>query len=88
MKQEPIDILLSPLRRVLAHPSTSGLLLLFMVIVAMIWANSPWEAVYHHFWEVHFTIGFTGFALDKSLHHWINDVLLSISFFVVGLALK
>ncbi|MEM8966200.1 MAG: Na+/H+ antiporter NhaA [Bacteroidota bacterium] len=88
MKQEPIDILLSPLRRILAHPATSGLLLLFMVIVAMIWANSPWEAVYHHLWEVHFTIGFPGFALDKSLHHWINDGLMSIFFFVVGLEIK
>ncbi|MEZ4722381.1 MAG: Na+/H+ antiporter NhaA [Flavobacteriales bacterium] len=89
MKVEPIDkILLIPLSRFIKNSTTSGILLFASAIIALILANSPVKEAYHHFWELNFSIGFDEFVVSKSLHHWINDGLMSIFFFVVGLELK
>lgn len=66
-------------------------MLFVAVVVAMVWANSPWHESYHHLWESKFEIGFRAFGLTPvslSLHHWINDGLMAIFFFVVGLEIK
>ncbi|MFN3590151.1 MAG: Na+/H+ antiporter NhaA [Spirosomataceae bacterium] len=71
------------------HRSTSGGLVLFAsAFAAIVLANSPFQEAYHHFWEKTFTIGFEGSQLSKSLHHWINDGLMAVFFFVIGLELK
>jgi Na+:H+ antiporter, NhaA family len=84
----PIDQLLRPLRSLASHSSTTGILLFVMAVIAMIWANSPWSHSYHALWETHFAIKIGDFGLDKPLHHWINDGLMAIFFFVVGLEIK
>jgi NhaA family Na+:H+ antiporter len=66
----------------------SGIMLFSSALIALILANSPWSETYHHFWETPFTIGFGEHVLTKSLHHWINDGLMAVFFFVVGLELK
>ncbi|HNK69227.1 MAG TPA: Na+/H+ antiporter NhaA, partial [Flavobacteriales bacterium] len=58
------------------------------VVVAMFWANSPWGTGYHHLWENRIVLGSDQWRFDMSLHHWINDGLMAIFFFVVGLELK
>jgi len=65
-----------------------SVLLLLCAIVALIWANSPWRDVYEHVLQVKagFSWGDTVFKL--SLHHWINDGLMVLFFFVVGLEVK
>lgn len=66
-----------------------GILLFFSAVLAVILANSSWSSAFFHFWENDFSIGFNeSFVLKKSLLHWINDGLMSIFFFVVGLELK
>lgn len=70
------------------HESAGGIVLFLAVIIAMIWANSPWQETYHLVWNQHFTISFSQFKLEYNLHHWINDGLMAIFFFVVGLELK
>ncbi len=57
-------------------------------IVALVVMNSPWAQTYAHVWEI--KIGFTAgtFTLYKSLLHWINDGLMTIFFFVIGLEIK
>jgi len=74
--------------------AAGGILLVLASAVALIVANSPLYGVYEYFLNtVHFNIGFvgkdgTGFNLDKSVLHWVNDGLMVIFFFLVGLELK
>ena len=65
-----------------------GILLFAAALVAMVWANSGWADAYHHLWEHRVVIGFDRWKLDLDLHHWINDGLMAMFFFVVGLELK
>ncbi len=89
MKKDPIDRwLVNPMHRFLNNSAMSGIILFFAAFISLILSNSPWAEAFHHFWEVHFSIGFSGWHLSKSLHHWINDGLMAIFFFVVGLELK
>ena len=89
MRIDPIDkYLLDPISRFINNSTTSGILLFASAVVALILANSPLQHAYHHFWEHTFSIGFDNFTVSKSLHHWINDGLMSIFFFVIGLELK
>jgi NhaA family Na+:H+ antiporter len=79
---------LTPLEEFIHRQTTSGVLLMLCAITALILANSPWRESYHHLLEMPFTVGVEGFALSKSVHHWINDGLMALFFFVVGLELK
>ena len=67
---------------------TAGILLLLCATAAVAISNSPWRDAFHHFWETPFTVGFGAQPLGLSLHHWINDGLMSLFFFAVGLELK
>ncbi len=87
-ESSPIDRILEPVDNLLRNKPVSGILLFFAVLIALIWANSPFKESYHHLWEIHFKIQLGEFVLDKSLHHWINDGLMAIFFFVVGLEIK
>ncbi|MEZ5339047.1 MAG: Na+/H+ antiporter NhaA [bacterium] len=68
--------------------SASGILLLLCAIVALIWANSPAAESYHELWHHHLVIGLDQLNLRYDLHTWINDGLMVIFFFVVGLEIK
>lgn len=68
--------------------ASSGILMIAAAVVALVWANSPWRDLYFSLWEAHFVVGFADFRLDESLLHWINDGLMAIFFFVVGLEIK
>lgn len=80
--------IIDPIKQFVSNSTTSGIVLFSSAILALIIANSPIKESYHHFWEYHFTIGFDQHIISKSLHHWINDGLMAIFFFVVGLELK
>lgn len=68
--------------------TTPGLLLISGVIVALILANSPYAEAYHHFWEYELTLAINGFHLTQTLHEFVNDGLMAIFFFTVGLEIK
>ncbi len=68
--------------------STSGILLILMTVLALIISNSHFSNLYFDFWKINFTIGFENFSLTKPLILWINDGLMSIFFFHVGLEVK
>ncbi len=88
MRIEPIDRLVRPIERFMRAQATGGLLLLAAAVVAMVWANSPWKEAYHHLWHHTFAVRIDDRVLERNLHHWINDGLMAMFFFVVGLELK
>ena len=89
MRVDPIDkILVIPLTIFIHNSSTSGILLFAVAVLALLLANSPWEKAYHQFWEHTFSIGYDTYQVSQSLHYWINDGLMAIFFFVIGLELK
>ncbi|HYI14674.1 MAG TPA: Na+/H+ antiporter NhaA [Thermomicrobiales bacterium] len=72
-----------------SHTEASGGILLFIATVAaLIWANSAWSSEYFDFWHTEVTIQFGQFGMSMTLVHWINDGLMAIFFFVVGLEIK
>jgi NhaA family Na+:H+ antiporter len=79
---------LTQLQSFLHHAAAGGVLLLMAAIVALIWANSPWSDSYSDFWQTSITVGTPRFHLQETLGHWINDGLMAIFFFVVGLEIK
>lgn len=69
--------------------SLGGFILILCVIIALVWANSPFAESYHHIWhEINFGISLGDFEMKYSLHHWVNDGLMAIFFFTVGLEIK
>jgi len=78
-----------PVRDFLRIEAAGGLLLIVATIVALVWANSPWSHSYHELLETHisFHVGDV-LHLDEPLEAWINDALMAIFFFVVGLEIK
>ncbi len=79
---------LQPFQRFIATEAAGGIVLLAVTAVALVWANSPWSAAYHHLWETPVTIGAPGFGLTLPLHGWVNDALMAVFFFFVGLEIK
>ena len=84
----PIERLVSPFQRFAHTESASGIVLLACTAVALVWANSPLGESYFHLWETRITIGGETVGLTKTLHHWINDGLMVVFFFLVGLEIK
>ncbi|HEY8400479.1 MAG TPA: Na+/H+ antiporter NhaA [Cytophagaceae bacterium] len=88
MRQTKIKVILAPLNKFIEQDYSAGLTLLVATIIALIWANSPWKESYHHLWETELGITVAEFSIIKSLHIWVNDGLMSVFFFMVGLELK
>ncbi|HOY70354.1 MAG TPA: Na+/H+ antiporter NhaA [Methylotenera sp.] len=79
---------LSPFEAFIQRQTTSGLLLMGTAIVALILANSSLADAYQHLIHTPVTLAIGGWGIDMSLHHWVNDGLMALFFFVVGLELK
>jgi Na+:H+ antiporter, NhaA family len=77
-----------PLERFLHIEAASGVLLLVTAGLALAWANSPWAASYHHLWQMPLGIRLGGFAFERSLEWVVNDGLMAIFFFLVGLEIR
>lgn len=88
----PIDRLrhgvVGPFARFFRTEASSGVLLLASALVALLWANLPFAHSYTDVWETHLGVTFGHVELNKSLVDWINDGLMAIFFFVVGLEIK
>ena len=73
--------------------ASSGIVLMVCVIVAIVWANSPFGSSYYDLWHLHIAVKFGDVhwlndVFDQPLEYWINDGLMAIFFFVVGLEIK
>ena len=88
LPEEPIDRLIGPFERFMHVEASSGIVLLAATVLALVLANSPMSERFLAFWgtEVGFRLG--SFEMIHSLKHWINDGLMVIFFFVIGLEVK
>ncbi len=77
-----------PLERFLRIDAASGILLLFAAAVALVWANSPWAASYLHLWHTPLALRIGSFTFERSLEWVVNDGLMVIFFFVVGMEIR
>ena len=75
-------------KKFFSWPASTGIVLLFSALLALLWANSAYYNLYEKI--QHYPLGFhwQGLAFSFSLHHWVNDGLMAIFFFVVGLEIK
>ncbi|PZD77434.1 Na+/H+ antiporter NhaA [Mesonia sp. K7] len=80
--------ILSPFQKFVKIESLSGLLLVIATLLALIWSNSPFADSYATLWD--YKVGFSteGFELNKPLILWVNDGLMAIFFFLIGLEIK
>ncbi|MBL0687282.1 MAG: Na+/H+ antiporter NhaA [Sulfurospirillum sp.] len=78
----------TPFEHFLHAQTTTGFVLIFMTIIALILANSPFAEVYTSFFytKIDFVVG--SWQLSQTIHHWINDGLMAIFFFIIGLEIK
>jgi len=88
-KKTPIDKIHLPFQQFIRQEKSGGFVLGVSVILALICANSPWSEWYHQLFEHKLGFTFDGETyFEYALHHWINDGLMAMFFFVVGLELK
>ena len=91
-KNKPTSIFvrkfISPLEEFMRLETSSGIFLLIVTLFTLFWANSPWKESYFHFIHIPIGVHFSAYTLEKSLQHWVNDGLMVIFFFVVGLEIK
>ncbi len=80
--------LLIPLREFLHAEAAGGVVLALAAAVALLWANSPLADVYDALWHRELTLGVGPAAITEDLQHWVNDGLMAVFFFVVGLEIK
>lgn len=80
--------LLYPVERFLHIEAASGIVLLLCAAAALAWANSPWAHSYEALWHTEFGLRLGPYAFQQTLHFWINDGLMTIFFFVVGLEIR
>lgn len=80
--------IITPFQRFEKIESFSGILLFFATILALVWANSPFSDVYQSLWSYKLGFETEHIHLNKPLILWINDGLMAIFFFVIGLEIK
>ncbi len=87
MKNKPVSHF--AIKRFINEQTIGGIILILTTIIALYWSNSSFHSSYHSLWH-DFKVGFVWGDIDMvgSLHHWINDGLMAIFFFTVGLEIK
>lgn len=80
--------IVNPLNKFIKLEAFSGILLMIVTVVALVLANSTFSDAYFGFFQQKLTLAFEGFELSKPLILWINDGLMAIFFFLVGLEIK
>jgi Na+:H+ antiporter, NhaA family len=68
--------------------AVGGVILFIAAVAALVWVNSPWSDAYSDLWDNQLTIGVGGFSISETFRQWVNDGLMTLFFFVVGLEVK
>ena len=86
--EKTFDKILTPFEEFIHRQTTSGILLMVTALIALLLANGPLAAGYEHLIHTPISFHIGNWSLQMSLHHWINDGLMALFFFIVGLELK
>jgi NhaA family Na+:H+ antiporter len=86
--EEVAQRLLRPFQLFARQAVSGGIVLFLFTLVALVWANSPWAETYQRLVHEPFGLHLGEYRIAHDLHHWINDGLMAIFFFVVGLEIK
>jgi Na+:H+ antiporter, NhaA family len=81
-------VVVSPLRAFIHAESAGGIVLLVAAAAALTWANSPAADGYGQFWQQKIAVGGGSASVTHDLQHWVNDGLMTLFFFVIGLEIK
>lgn len=82
------DRLSASFQEFVARHVSGGALLLLATVAALVWVNSPWADAYTRLWDTVATVSVGPFAHEHTLRAWVNDGLMAVFFFVVGLEIK
>jgi Na+:H+ antiporter, NhaA family len=82
------QVLVAPLQAFLRTEAKGGILLLLAALIALGLANSPWGKAWHALWELPLHLGLGDGSVEGSLHFVVNDILMAVFFFVVGMEIK
>jgi NhaA family Na+:H+ antiporter len=88
LKRKLKSRVIDPLTDFLDDEVLGGVVLLAAAVLALVWANSPWGQSYFDFWGSYLNVSFAGLEINLDLQHWINDLLMAVFFFVVGVEIK
>lgn len=86
--EKSFDRVLTPLEQFIHRQTTSGALLMICAVVALVLANSPLHEAYEKLLHKPISIGFSTAVFSLSIHHWINELLMTLFFIIIGLELK
>ena len=86
--EQRFDRLTEPFNQFVKNQTSGAVLLLFATIAALIIANSPFQDFYHKLEEIELGLFLSDFELRKTIHHWVNDGLMVLFFFLLGLEIK
>jgi len=78
----------TPFEHFLHAQTTTGIILMFMTVLALILANTPLTEEYAHFFHTKIDLAVGDWHLEHTIHHWINDGLMAVFFFIIGLEIK
>jgi len=81
-------VVIRPFQRFFRTSSASGIVLLLATVVAMAWANSRFSPVHHHVFGERLAVQVGEVRLHWPVHEWINDGLMAVFFFLVGMEIK
>ena len=86
--EKSFERILSPLEEFIHRQTTSGVLLMICAVIALVIANSAYHESYEHFLHTEIGISMGSGVFSLSIHHWINEALMAMFFFIMGLELK
>jgi NhaA family Na+:H+ antiporter len=77
-----------PINRFLDVEASGGVVLVAAAVIALVWANSPWSGSYEDLWHAELSVELAGHGVTEDLRHWVNDGLMTLFFFIIGLEIK
>ncbi|TFG30908.1 Na+/H+ antiporter NhaA [Candidatus Thorarchaeota archaeon] len=77
-----------PFREFMRVEASGGIIVVVCLIIALLWVNLPFGATYDMFWGMHLSLSIGSLTIDEPLGFWVNDLLMAIFFFLIGLEIK